>query len=89
MGQPLLTQKPIVELLSPAGDPERLEAAIRFGADAVYLAGQEFGMRTAPSNFDGDQLACAVDTAHKAGVRVYVTCNTLPRNEELPGCQHF
>ena len=89
MGQPLLTQKPIVELLSPAGDPERLEAAIRFGADAVYLAGQEFGMRTAPSNFDGDQLACAVDTAHKAGVRVYVTCNTLPRNEELPRLPAF
>lgn len=77
------------ELLSPVGDMERLKAAILFGADAVYLAGREFGMRTAPSNFEGDELRAAVQLAHEAGVRVYLTCNTLPRNEELPRLPGF
>lgn len=78
-----------VELLSPAGDLERLEAALLFGADAVYLAGQEFGMRTAPSNFDYDQLEQAVRMAHETGTSVYVTCNTLPRNDELERLPEF
>jgi putative protease len=73
----------IPELLSPAGDIERLKAAVLFGADAVYLAGTEFGMRTAPKNFGGEELKAAVDLAHSKGVRVYMTCNTIPRNEEL------
>ncbi len=71
------------ELLSPAGDPERLAAALQYGADAVYLAGTAFGMRTAPANFTSDQLRQAVAEAHAKGVRVYVTCNILPRNEEM------
>lgn len=83
-----LTEPPI-ELLSPAGDFERLDAALDFGANAVYLAGQEFGMRTAPSNFDYDQLAEAVRRAHTKGVRVYVTCNTLPRNGDLERLPEF
>ncbi len=83
-----LPKKP-VELLSPAGDLERLESALLFGADAVYLAGQEFGMRTAPSNFDYDQLQHAVMMAHKNGTAVYVTCNTLPRNDELERLPEF
>ena len=76
------------ELLSPAGDRERLEAAVRYGADAVYLAGKSFGMRSAPANFGGEELRDAVTFCHENGVKVYVTCNTLPRNEdfqELPG----
>ena len=76
------------ELLAPAGDRERLEAAVRYGADAVYLAGKSFGMRSAPANFGPEELAQAVDFCHQRGVKVYVTCNTLPRNEEfaaLPG----
>ena len=71
------------ELLSPVGDLERLQTAIAFGADAVYLAGKEFGMRTAPSNFTQEELAKAVSLAHQNGVRVYLTCNTLPHNEEF------
>ena len=71
------------ELLAPAGDWERLEAAVAFGADAVYLAGKTFGMRSAPANFTQEELARAVAFCHGRGVRVYVTCNTLPRNEEL------
>ena len=67
------TMKKPVELLAPAGDLERLDAALSFGADAVYLAGQEFGMRTASANFNYDQLAEAVKRSHQRGVSVYVT----------------
>lgn len=77
------------ELLSPVGDMERLNAAINFGADAVYLAGQEFGMRTAPSNFSADELALAVKRAHENHVKVYLTCNTLPHNKELARLPEF
>ena len=76
------------ELLAPAGDRERLEAAVAYGADAVYLAGKSFGMRSAPANFGEEELRDAVAFCHEKGVKVYVTCNTLPRNEEfeeLPG----
>ena len=72
-----------IELLSPAGDMERLNCALMYGADAVYLAGKEFGMRTASANFDFDELKKAVECAHEKGVKVYLTCNTLPRNEEI------
>lgn len=72
------------ELLSPAGDMERLKAAVSYGADAVYLAGKGFGMRAAPQNFTDEEIGEAVAYCHAHGVRVYVTCNTLPRNRELP-----
>lgn len=71
------------EVLSPAGDMERLKCAVEYGADAVYLAGKYFGMRASPSNFSDGELAQAVSYCHANGVRVYVTCNTLPRNDEL------
>jgi len=72
-----------IELLSPAGDMERLNMALTYGADAVYLAGQEFGMRTSSSNFSIEQLHKAVQKAHKKNVPVYLTCNTLPHNDEI------
>ena len=71
------------ELLSPAGDLERLIMAVNYGADAVYLAGKEFGMRAGAANFGEDSMAAAVTYAHERGVKVYVTCNTLPREYEL------
>ena len=71
------------ELLCPAGDGERLRMALLYGADAVYLAGQAFGMRAAAGNFSDKELATAIEAAHAQGVRVYVTCNTLPRENEL------
>ena len=71
------------EVLSPAGDAERLEAALLYGADAVYLSMTQFGMRTAPQNFDDVALKTAVAQAHAKGVHVYLTCNILPRNEEI------
>ena len=72
-----------IELLSPAGDFERLKLALKFGADAVYLGGEQFGMRTNPSNFNADELKKAVELAHSMGKKVYLTCNTLPRNNEI------
>lgn len=77
------------EILAPAGDRERLEAAITFGADAVYLAGKSYGMRSSSANFDENGLRAAVRRAHADGVRVYVTCNTLPREDELAGLPAF
>lgn len=71
------------ELLAPVGDTERLISAVRYGADAVYLAGKSFGMRSAPSNFTNDELEAAVKYCHANGVKVYVTCNILPHNAEL------
>ena len=72
-----------LELLAPAGDRERLEMALQYGADAVYLAGKEYGLRAAAGNFNNEELVKAVELAHGMGKKVYVTCNTLPREEEL------
>ena len=80
------------ELLSPAGDRERLKMAILYGADAVYLAGHRFGMRSSVVNFSDEDLRWAVSYAHARDVKIYVTCNTLPREEELrelPGYLEF
>ena len=80
---PRKTMAERVELLSPAGDMERLRMALHYGADAVYLAGREFGMRSTAVSFDDDTLRQAACEAHAAGARLYVTCNTLPRDDEL------
>lgn len=71
------------ELLSPAGDMERLRMAVLYGADAVYLAGESFGMRSFAGNFSPGELPGAVRFAHDHGVRVHVTVNTMPRWEEI------
>ncbi|MBQ3491689.1 MAG: U32 family peptidase [Oscillospiraceae bacterium] len=72
-----------LELLSPAGDMERLKMSVLYGADAVYLAGTDFGMRSFAGNFSPDELPKAVEFAHSHGVKVHVTVNTMPRNEEI------
>lgn len=72
-----------VELLAPAGDRERLRMAVLYGADAVYLAGTSFGMRAFAGNFSPEELPEAVKFAHEHGVRVHVTVNTMPRNDEI------
>ncbi len=77
------------EVLSPAGDPECLKAAVNFGADAVYLAGTQFGMRTASKNFSEEQLAEGIEYAHAHGVGVHITCNVLPRSSELDELPRF
>lgn len=78
-----------IELLSPSGDFERLKLALKFGADAVYLGGEQFGMLTNPSNFNADELKKAVELVHSYGKKVYLTCNTLPRNNEIEALPEF
>ena len=72
-----------IELLAPAGDMERLKMAVAYGADAVYLAGTTFGMRTFAGNFTPEELKEAVTLCKANNVRVHVTCNTMPRNDEI------
>ncbi len=72
------------ELLSPAGNFEKLRAAVLYGADAVYLAGTVFGMRAAAANFTDEELREAVAFAHANGKKVYLTLNTMPREQEYP-----
>ncbi len=80
---------PRPEILSPAGNPEKLAAALRFGADAVYLAGQRFGMRAAADNFSVEELRTAASTVHAAGKKLYLTLNTLPHGYEYPSLTEF
>ncbi len=77
------------EILSPAGDAECLRSALGFGADAVFLAGKAFGMRSSPQNFDNDELRQACSLAHSMGRKIHLTCNTLPRNGELAALPDF
>ncbi|MBR6682067.1 MAG: U32 family peptidase, partial [Clostridia bacterium] len=71
-----------MELLSPAGDMEKLRAALLYGADAVYMAGNCFGMRAAAGNFNIEEIYDAVRYAHSLGKKVYLTVNTMPRSYE-------
>lgn len=77
------------EILSPAGNFEKMKAAILYGADAVYLAGEIFGMRAAADNFSLTELAEACKYAHERGVRVYLTVNTMPRENEYPLLEEY
>ena len=78
-----------LEVLAPAGDFERFQAALDYGADAIYLGGKTFGMRASPANFDFEQLNEAVQLAHSKNKKIYLTCNTLPRNNEIPQFEEF
>ena len=77
------------ELLSPAGNFEKLKAAIRYGADAVYLAGRRFGMRSAADNFTDEELFEAARYVHERGKKLYLTLNTLPHGDEYPALRAF
>ena len=76
-----MTRRP--ELLAPAGTMEKLEAALRYGADAAYLGGRQFGLRAFGGNFTQDEIAAAVRLAHGMGKKIYVTVNVFPHNEDL------
>lgn len=71
------------EILAPAGDMERLKYAIAYGADAVYLAGKQFGMRAASGNFSDEELREGIAYAHERNVKIYVTVNIAPRSNEF------
>jgi putative protease len=78
-----------MELLSPAGDFERLEFALDFGADAVYLGGEQFGMRASAAVFSVEDIKKAVNLAHARNVKVYLTANIIPHDSDLSNFQEF
>lgn len=78
-----------IELLSPAGDLEKLKMAIEYGADAVYLGGEAFGLRKASKNFAIEDIAEGIKFAHERGRKVYVTLNIVPHNEDLEGLEEY
>ncbi|MGI6621663.1 MAG: U32 family peptidase [Clostridiaceae bacterium] len=78
-----------VELLAPAGNLEKLKMAILYGADAVYLAGQEFGLRTASDNFTLEEMKTGVLFAHDRGRKVYLTMNIIPHNQDIKKAASF
>ena len=79
----------MTELLSPAGNPEKMRSALLYGADAVYLAGKMFGMRAAADNFTLEELDGALEYAHSRGKKIYLTVNTLVREDELSSLDEF
>ena len=81
--------KQTIELLAPAGNMDKLKMAIRYGADAVYCAGQRFGLRASSSNFSNEELKEAVDFVHAHGKKIHVTCNIIPHNEDLVGLEDY
>lgn len=78
-----------VELLAPAGDLERLKIAFEYGADAVYLGGENFGMRTAAKNFTIEEIKEGADFAHERGKKIFVTVNIIPHNEDFVGFEDY
>ena len=79
----------MIELLSPAGNFEKMKTAFLYGADAVYLAYNRFGMRAAADNFTLEELNEAIGYAHALGKKVYITLNTMPREHEYPELREF
>ena len=77
------------ELLAPAGNMEKLKIAVHYGADAVYLGGQAFGLRNKADNFSVSEMKTALDFCHARDVKAYLTINSYPRNESLPELEKF
>ena len=77
------------ELLAPAGSPEVLKAAVRYGADAVYMGAEDFGLRAMARNFTDDELKAAIKFSHKHNVKVYVTANVYARNDDIGAAEDF
>lgn len=78
-----------VELLAPAGNLEKLKMAILFGADAVYIGGQRFGLRASADNFSLEDMKEGLDFAHERNCKVYVTVNIIPHNQDLVGLPEY
>ena len=84
-----MENKKKIELLAPAGGPDQLRAAVNFGADAVYLAAEHFGMRAKAENFNSTTLVEAINFAHEHNVKVYVTCNILMHDSDIENLRKF
>lgn len=85
----MLSSNNKVELLAPAGDLEKLKMAIRYGADAVYLGGEEFGLRVFAKNFTIEDISEGVKYAHERDKKVYVTLNIIPHDGDLEGLEEY
>ena len=77
------------ELLVPASSLEVLKVAVIFGADAVYIGGEVFGLRAKAKNFSMEDMKEGVEFAHSRGVKVYVTANILAHNDDLEGVEQY
>ncbi len=78
-----------VELLAPAGDMEKLETALHFGADAVYFAGKNYGLRAMSSNFDEEEMKRAIERVHSANKKAYITINIYAHNKDFEGLEDY
>ncbi len=78
-----------IELLAPAGDLQKLKMAIAYGADAVYLGGESFGLRKSSKNFSIDEIKKAIDFAHERGKKVYITLNIVPHDKDMQGLEEY
>ena len=79
----------LIELLAPAGSKEKMEFAFLYGADAIYFAGQEFGLRANAKNFTRDEMKETVEYAHSIGKKCYVTVNIVFHNEDLENLKDY
>ncbi|RKJ10550.1 U32 family peptidase, partial [Butyricicoccus sp. 1XD8-22] len=86
-GKRVITKKP--ELLAPAGSLEKLKIAVHYGADAVFIGGQEFGLRSNANNFTIEEMREGVEFAKKYGAVVYVTTNIFAHNENMDGLEEY
>jgi U32 family peptidase len=86
-GKRVITKKP--ELLAPAGNLEKLKVAVHYGADAVFIGGQEYGLRSNADNFTLEEIAEGVRFANKYGAKIYVTTNIYAHNENIPGLDKY
>ncbi len=84
-----MTDRKKPELLVPASSLEVLKTAVRYGADAVYIGGEAFGLRAKAKNFSPQEMAEGIAFAHGAGVKVYVTANILAHNGDLDGARRY
>ena len=82
-------EKNMLELLSPAGNYEKLETAIKFGADAVYMAGKRFGLRAFAGNFEQDEIIKAAEFVHSKGKKLYITMNILAHEDDFEGLKEY
>ncbi len=79
----------MIELLAPAGNYEKMVTAIKYGADAVYMAGKKFGLRVFAGNFDEEEMEKAVKYAHEKGKKVYITLNILAHEGDFIGMEEY
>ncbi|WP_458415417.1 peptidase U32 family protein [Schinkia sp. CFF1] len=86
-GKRVIVKKP--ELLAPAGNLEKLKIAVHYGADAVFIGGQEYGLRSNADNFSQEEMAEGVEFAKKYGAKIYVTTNIIAHNENIPGLEEY